>query len=53
MALKYINIFKAKALQKFAQSGIFGLKINHLATLTLRKNKCPGSVVEWYHLMVV
>jgi hypothetical protein len=33
MAVKYINIFQSKALQKFTQIGIFGLKINHLATL--------------------
>jgi hypothetical protein len=33
MAIKYINIFEPQAAQKFAQIGIFGLKINHLATL--------------------
>jgi hypothetical protein len=32
-ALKYINIFPSKALQKFSQIGIFGSKRNHLATL--------------------
>jgi hypothetical protein len=33
MAIKYINIFKCWALQKFSKIWIFGLKINHLATL--------------------
>jgi hypothetical protein len=33
MAIKDINIFQSKALQKFTQIGIFGLKTNHLATL--------------------
>jgi hypothetical protein len=33
MSVKYINVFQYKALQKFSQIGIFGLKINHLATL--------------------
>jgi hypothetical protein len=33
MALKYINILQSKALKKFTQFGIFGLKTNHLATL--------------------
>jgi hypothetical protein len=33
MAIKYSNIFHFKALQNFPQTGIFGLKIYHLATL--------------------
>jgi hypothetical protein len=33
MAIKYINIFKAKGPPKFTQIGIFDLKTNHLATL--------------------
>jgi hypothetical protein len=33
MAVKYANIFHCKTLQNFTQFGIFGLKINHLATL--------------------
>jgi hypothetical protein len=33
MVIKYNNVFHAKALQIFTQIGIFGLKINHLATL--------------------
>jgi hypothetical protein len=35
MAMKYINIFLPKALLKFTKIGIFGLKINPLATLLL------------------
>jgi hypothetical protein len=34
LATKYINIFQSKAPKKFTQIGNFGLKINHLATLT-------------------
>jgi hypothetical protein len=41
MALKYINIFTAKALQNLPQLGFFGFKINHLATLTLTFVKFP------------
>jgi hypothetical protein len=33
VVIKYNNIYNSKALQNFTQSGIFGLKINHLATL--------------------
>jgi hypothetical protein len=33
MAIKYVNVFQSKALQKFTQIGIFGMKTNHLATL--------------------
>jgi hypothetical protein len=33
MAIKYINICQSKALKKFTQIRIFGLKINHLAIL--------------------
>jgi hypothetical protein len=29
----YTNIFHSEALQKWTQIGIFGMKINHLATL--------------------
>jgi hypothetical protein len=37
MAIKYTNIFPPK----FAQIGIFGLKINHLATLEgVGENNC-------------
>jgi hypothetical protein len=32
MAIKYINIFQSKALQNLPKVGIFGFKINHLAT---------------------
>jgi hypothetical protein len=35
MAIKYINIFQYKALQNLPQIGLFGLKINHLATMEL------------------
>jgi hypothetical protein len=35
MAIKYINIFQSKALQKCNQIGILGLKINRLAILNL------------------
>jgi hypothetical protein len=35
MAIKYINIFQSKELPKFNLIGIFGLKINHLATLAI------------------
>jgi hypothetical protein len=34
MVIKNANIFHSKTLQTFTQIGIFGLKINHLATLT-------------------
>jgi hypothetical protein len=33
MIIKYSNIFHSKALQKFTQIWIFGLKKYHLATL--------------------
>jgi hypothetical protein len=33
-AFKYTNIFHSKALQNIPKFGFFGLKINHLATLT-------------------
>jgi hypothetical protein len=33
MTIEYASIFYSKALQKFTQIGIFGLKTNHLATL--------------------
>jgi hypothetical protein len=33
MAVIYINLFQSKALPEFTQIGIFGYKINHLATL--------------------
>jgi hypothetical protein len=37
MALKYDHIFHFKALQMFPLIGIFGLNINHLATLSVTK----------------
>jgi hypothetical protein len=33
MAINYTNIFRLQKTSKFPQSGIFGLKIYHLATL--------------------
>jgi hypothetical protein len=33
MAKKYINIFQSKGPPKLTQIGIFGLNLNHLATL--------------------
>jgi hypothetical protein len=33
MVIKYTNIFHSKALQNVPKVEIFGLKINHLATL--------------------
>jgi hypothetical protein len=33
MTIKYINIFQYKELQNLPKTGIFGLKINYLATL--------------------
>jgi hypothetical protein len=33
MIIKYSSIFHSKALLKFTQIGILGLKTNHLATL--------------------
>jgi hypothetical protein len=41
MAVKF-NIFHCKTLPKFTRFGIFGLKIYHLATLTLT----PGSALD-------
>jgi hypothetical protein len=34
IAIKYTNIFHYKTLQNLPKNGIFGLKTNHLATLT-------------------
>jgi hypothetical protein len=43
-AIKYTNIFHSKALQNtYTQIGIFGLKINHLATLVQPKARDPES----------
>jgi hypothetical protein len=43
MAIKYINTFYIKALEKYIPVGIFGVKISHLAALTftlfLKKQK--------------
>jgi hypothetical protein len=36
IAIKYLNIFPAKALRNLPKLGFFGLKMNHLATLLLR-----------------
>jgi hypothetical protein len=36
MAIQYITIFQSKAHQNLPKIGIFGLKINHLATLIFR-----------------
>jgi hypothetical protein len=33
MAIKYINIFQSKDAKIFQKIGMFGLEINHLATL--------------------
>jgi hypothetical protein len=33
--MEYVNIFQSKALEILPKFGIFGLKINHLATLSL------------------
>jgi hypothetical protein len=34
IAIKYINIYSCKTFQNLPKFGIFGLKTNHLATLT-------------------
>jgi hypothetical protein len=44
MIIKYDNIFHSKAPPNFAQIEIFGLKINHLATLHLVK---IGQTILW------
>jgi hypothetical protein len=36
MATKYTCIYQSKSTQKIAPIGIFGLKINHLATMVPR-----------------
>jgi hypothetical protein len=36
MAVKYTNILPFKGPQKYNQIGIFGLKLNHLATMEWR-----------------
>jgi hypothetical protein len=46
VAIKIINIFQSKALQNLPQSYIFGLKINHLATLLGRLTKRICGSVE-------
>jgi hypothetical protein len=42
MAIDYINIFQSKGPPKFTQIGIFGMKMNHLATpsVALSSSKC-------------
>jgi hypothetical protein len=35
MAINYTYIFQSKALQNFPKLGFFGLKTNHLATLSM------------------
>jgi hypothetical protein len=37
MVIKYSNIFNCKTLQNLPEIGIFGLKINHLATLNANR----------------
>jgi hypothetical protein len=46
MVIKYNNIFRSKALQNFTQIGIFGLKINHLATLPELIHKIDSAGVD-------
>jgi hypothetical protein len=46
MAIKYINLFQSKALELLTQIGIFGLKINHLATLLAEARRLRTYVPE-------
>jgi hypothetical protein len=48
MVINYTNIFHYRALQNIPKFGVFGLKINHLATLhfTARKKKANSLVQE-------
>jgi hypothetical protein len=39
MAVKYINSFQSEDLEFFSKLGFFGLKTNHLATLTWTTTK--------------
>jgi hypothetical protein len=48
MAIKYMNIFPSKALKICPNWDIFGLKINHLATL-----RQGVSAVGWKHFHVL
>jgi hypothetical protein len=43
-ALRYTNIFHSKSLQNIPKFGIFGLKINHLATLIPTRRRSEQSV---------
>jgi hypothetical protein len=43
MVIKYTNIYHSKALQNVPIFGIFGLKINYLATETEELYKCPSA----------
>jgi hypothetical protein len=58
MSIKYTNIYNCKALQKFTQIAIIGLKTYHLATLfeeraqweeTTRTDKRDGEKVRSRH----
>jgi hypothetical protein len=44
MAVKCINNFQSKALKKLPKIGIFGLKINRLATLVKWAFAKPGNI---------
>jgi hypothetical protein len=46
MAMKYTQIFHPKAFQNIPQIGIFGVKIQHLATLLL-KEKVNARRNQW------
>jgi hypothetical protein len=52
MAIKYIDIYHSKALQKLPKIGIFGLKSNHLATLLLgrRRYHATGVVKKFSYI---
>jgi hypothetical protein len=51
MAVKYTNIFHSKALKNmYTRTGIFGLKINHLATL-LQEERRRQEMDRYEHLL--
>jgi hypothetical protein len=57
MVIKYTNIFHSKVVQNLPKIGIFGLKINHLATLMLMEaspiTKFSSAVTYFQHCLTV
>jgi hypothetical protein len=46
MVIKYTNIFHSKGPPKYTQIGIFGTKVNHVATLLLAASKLLQPAVD-------